>query len=96
MGKRNTEKRIQAINLHKQGFSRKQISEMLGVGQESIKTWTYMYRNGQKDLLAERPCHKIYSQELNMEAVQAHVRDSRTITEVTATYGILDPSALKR
>lgn len=55
-----------------------------------------MYPNDQKGLLADRPNSKTYSREQKLDAVQAHIRDGRTIAEVTASYGISDPSILKR
>ena len=74
MGKRKTEQRIKAIELHKQGFSRGQIAERVGVSQYTVKTWIALYKNGQKDLLEDRPHTKSYSQKLKIAAVQAHIR----------------------
>ena len=96
MGKRNTEQRIKAIELHKRGFSRRQIAERVGVSQDTVKTWIALYKNGQKDLLEDRPHTKSYSQKLKIAAVQAHIREGKTIAEATALYGISDTSLLRR
>ena len=61
MGKRETEQRIKAVELHKKGFSRRQIAELLGVSPAEVKTWISMYRNRQEDLLVDRSCGKAYS-----------------------------------
>ena len=50
MGKRKTEQRIKAIELHKQGFSRGQIAERVGVSQYTVKTWIGLVQKR-----AERP-----------------------------------------
>ena len=91
MGKRNPEQRIKAIELHKQGFSRRQIAELVGVNPDTIKTWIAMYKNGQQDLFADRPRIKSYSRELKIAAVQAHIFEGKTIAEATALYGISKP-----
>ena len=96
MGKRKTEHRIKAIELHKQGFSKRQIAEQVGVSQDTVKTWIALYKNGQKDLLEDRPHTKSYSQKLKIAAVQAHIREGKTIAEATALYGISDTSLLRR
>ena len=96
MGKRKTEQRIKAIELHKQGFSRRQIAERVGVSQDTVKTWIALYKNRQKDLLEDRPHTKSYSQKLKIAAVQAHIREGKTIAEATALYGISDTSLLRR
>ena len=98
MGKRKTEQRIKAIELHKQGFSRRQIAERVGVSQATVKTWIALYKNGQKDLLEDRPRPhtKSYCQKLKIAAVQAHIREGKTIAEATALYGISDTSLLRR
>ena len=98
MGKRKTEQRIRikAIELHKQGFSRRQIAERVGVCPDTIKTWIAMYQNGQKDLLEDRPHTKSYSQQLKIAAVKAHIVEGKTLAETTALYGISDTSLLRR
>ena len=96
MGKRKTEQRIKAIELHKQGFSRRQIAERVGVCPDTIKTWIAMYQNGQKDLLEDRPHTKSYSQQLKIAAVKAHIVEGKTLAETTALYGISDTSLLRR
>ena len=96
MGKRNPEQRIKAIELHKQGFSRRQIAELVGVNPDTIKTWIAMYKNGQQDLFADRPRVKSYSRELKIAAVQAHILEGKTIAEATALYGISNTGILKR
>ena len=58
-----------------------------------------MHRNGQEDLLdllVDRPYGKAYSQRLKLEAVQAHLRDGRSLSEATVSSGISVPSLLKR
>lgn len=55
-----------------------------------------MYKNGQKDLLEDRPHTKSYSQKLKIAAVQAHIREGKTIAEATVLYGISDTSLLRR
>lgn len=45
-----------------------------------------MHRNGQEDLLdllVDRPYEKAYSYGLKLEAVQVHLRDGRSLSEVT-------------
>ena len=45
-----------------------------------------MHRNGQEDLLdllVGRSYEKAYSQRLKLEAVQAYLRDGRSLSEVT-------------
>ena len=96
MGKRKTEQRIKAVELHKKGFPKRQIAELLGVNPASVKTWIAMYRNRQEGLLVDRSYGKAYSQKLKLEAVQAHLRDGRSLSEVTISYGISAPSLLKR
>ena len=86
MGKRKTEQRIKAIELHKQGFSRRQIAERVGVSQDTVKTWIALYKNRQKDLLEDRPHTKSYSQKLKIAAVQAHIREGKTIAEADADH----------
>ena len=74
------------VELNKKGFSRKQIAELFGVSPASVKTWIAMHRNGQEDLLdllVDRPYEKAYSYGLKLEAVQAHLRDGRSLSEVT-------------
>ena len=96
MGKRKTEQRIKAIELHKQGFSRRQIAERVGVCPDTIKTWIAMYQNGQKDLLEDRPHIKSSSQQPKIAAVKAHIVEGKTLAETTALYGISDTSLLRR
>ena len=55
-----------------------------------------MYKNGQKDLLEDRPHTKSYSRKLKIAAVQAHIREGKTIAEATVLYGISDTSLLRR
>ena len=62
MSKRNTEKRIKAVEMQKQGLSRRHIAETSGVSPDSVKTWTAMYKNGQEDLLEENAKVRLYSQ----------------------------------
>ena len=96
MGKKKTEQRVKAIELHKQGFSRRQIAERVRVSQDTVKTWIALYKNGQKGLLEDRLHTKSYSQKLKIAAVQAHIREGKTIAEATALYGISDTSLLRR
>ena len=44
----------------------------------------------------ERPHTRSYSQKLRVAAVQAHIREGKTIAEATALYGISDTSLLRR
>ncbi|MCD7953185.1 MAG: hypothetical protein LUG14_09805 [Synergistaceae bacterium] len=55
-----------------------------------------MYKNGQEDLLEENTKVRLHSQELKLKAVSAHLHDGRTLHDVTASFGISDPSVLKR
>ena len=96
MGKRNPEQRIKAIELHEQGFSRKQIAELVGVSPDTVKTWIAMYKNGHKGLLKDSPSKKSYSKELKLAAVQAHMCDGMTVAEITALYGISNTELVKR
>ena len=96
MSKRKTEQRIKAIEPHKQGFSRRQIAERVGVSPDTVKTWIALYKNGQKDLFADRPHARSYSQTLKIAAVLAHIQEGKTIAEATALYGISDTSLLRR
>ena len=44
MSRRKTEQRLKAIEFHKQGFSRRQIAERVGVSPDIIKTRIAMYK----------------------------------------------------
>ena len=53
-----------------------------------------MHRNGQEDLLdllVDRPYEKAYSYGLKLEAVQVHLRDGRSLSEATVSFGIPAP-----
>lgn len=94
MGKRKTEQRIRAIELHKHGFPRRQIAERVGVSPDTIKTRIAMCQNGRKDLSEDRPHTKSYSRQLKIASVKAHIVEGKTLAETTALYGISDTSLL--
>lgn len=88
--------RLRAVELYDEGRGCKSIASLLGISDETVRTWLDTYRStGIEGLTAMGAKHTAYTFETKLAAVKAVAEEGMTKPEAMARFGIASTTSLK-